>query len=123
MYSNSRRTRILVFSRWMTALDMYFMATLCPVIVCVATEKKNPGFRQVVEKKIGYGWRTFDLPERPFCNILDDRVLPELGRGVLRWNITHFGYGLAEQEARDGGVGYNLYVALFGPSSNYRPSG
>jgi hypothetical protein len=40
MYSNSRRTRVLVFSRWITALDIYFMATLWPVIVCVATSKK-----------------------------------------------------------------------------------
>ena len=41
MYSNSRRTRVLVFSRWMTALEMYFMATLWPVIVCVATDLQS----------------------------------------------------------------------------------
>jgi hypothetical protein len=39
MYSNSLRTRVLVFSRRITAFDMYFMATLCPVIVCLATDK------------------------------------------------------------------------------------
>ena len=28
MYSNSRLTRVFVRSRWMTAFDMYFMATM-----------------------------------------------------------------------------------------------
>jgi len=37
MYSNSRRTRILVFSRKMTALEMYFIATRWPVTVWIAT--------------------------------------------------------------------------------------
>ena len=39
MYSNSLLTRVLVFSRRITAFDMYFIATLWPVIVCLATDK------------------------------------------------------------------------------------
>ena len=41
MYSNSRLTRVLVFSLCITAFEMNFMATLCPVIVCIATRRQT----------------------------------------------------------------------------------
>jgi hypothetical protein len=39
MYSYSLRTLVLVFSLWMTAFEMYFMATRWPVTVCCATNR------------------------------------------------------------------------------------
>lgn len=43
IYSNSLRTRVLVFSRCISALEMYFMATLWPVMVWVATKRRVSG--------------------------------------------------------------------------------
>ena len=41
MYSTSRWTLVFVLVAWITALDIYFIATFWPVIVCVATTHKR----------------------------------------------------------------------------------
>lgn len=37
IYSTSLCTLVLVFVAWMTCFEMNFIATLCPVTVCIAT--------------------------------------------------------------------------------------
>lgn len=57
---------------------MYFMATLCPVMVCVATAR---GHEKICKIKLTV-LPTFDLSERSLCNVLYDSIFAQLGRWV-----------------------------------------
>lgn len=62
MYSNSRLTRVFVFSHWITAFEMSFIATLCPVIVCIAPRKPRIYMWALQSKK---GYIRFTFPNIP----------------------------------------------------------
>lgn len=51
IYSNSRLTRVFVRSLCMTALEMNFIATLWPVIVCMATEEFKRSLSKPINQK------------------------------------------------------------------------
>jgi hypothetical protein len=65
----------------MTALDIYFIATLWPVIVCVATA---PKCRKAVPYNDLTKILTFDFAKGSLRNIFDDGILPQLGGGIDR---------------------------------------
>lgn len=91
MYSTSRWTRVLVLVIWMTALEMYFMATLCPVMVCVATDmdEKKKKRKKVASTGKPKGdrhrakgeRRTLHFSKSALGDVANDGVLPELRSG------------------------------------------
>ena len=84
---------------------MYFIATLCPVIVCVATVR-NKKCQHNTKKKIRV--RTFDLSKGALCDIFCDGVLPQLRWGKDVGNVSHGDEGRLEDvdgAIADGGRG------------------
>lgn len=71
---------------WMTAFEIYFMATLCPVMVCVATSEMKkrkerghqPGTKGDGHQSYQEGERTLHFPKGAFGDVPNDGVLPEL---------------------------------------------
>lgn len=76
MYSTSLWTRVLVLVIWMTALDMYFIATFWPVMVWVATAEHALVDQGQRSNKIVRC--TFDFAKGPLGDILYDCVFTQL---------------------------------------------
>lgn len=88
MYSTSRCTRVFVLVSCMTALDIYFIATLWPVTVCKATKKRRitAWFIRESCQLVDRMHFTFYFSKSPLCNILNDCVFTQL----LRWILHMF---------------------------------
>ena len=92
----------------MTAFDMYFIATLCPVIVCVATVPNKKMSAQYKRRKKKIRVRTFDLSKGALCDVFCDGVLPQLRWGKDVGNVSHGDEGRLEDvdgAIADGGRG------------------
>ena len=81
MYSTSRWTLVLVLVALMTCLEMYFMATSWPVMVCTASGGLEGEGREVAGST---DLLTFHFAKGALSNLLDDGVLAELG-----WRVDH----------------------------------
>lgn len=84
MYSNSRLTRGLVFSFCITYFEMNFIATLCPVIVCIATVRRQTIICGHSQSSIQ---RTFNLSKCSLRDIFYDGILSELFRRKHQWRF------------------------------------
>ena len=102
MYSTSRWTLVLVLVALMTCLEMYFMATLWPVMVWTASGKLKGERRRVAGST---GLLTLYFSKGALTNFLDDSVLAELrwGVGVLVFRgDRHCELGVGEMWGREG---------------------
>ena len=95
----------------MTAFEMYFIATLCPVIVCVATvPNKNMSTKNTTtQKKIRI--RTFDLSKCALCDIFGDGVLPQLRWGKDVGDVRHGDEGTWMEQSQMVVEGWPLLVS------------
>ena len=80
IYSTSRCTLFFVLVVLITCFDKYFIATVCPVTVCIPTISQRQSVSQFTHS-ITHMERTLDFAERALGDLLHDLVLAQLGRG------------------------------------------